>query len=251
MHVLQSCRKNSLGFSTGAMPKLNAFRGSLAPVQVADGINHAASNALRLANDAETLLNLGRFPTACSLAALSIEEAGKASILRELVLARSDDEVRQTWKRYRSHTEKNVSWLLPQLAASGASKLADFRPLFKPAAEHPELLDQVKQLGFYTDCLGKAHWSVPAEVIDEGLARQLVRTAKLLAPKKNCTAREIELWVEHIGPVWKVDRDWMQQALVNWYGAMQKEGLATPGENRMEQFIKTGLLPKEASDRAD
>jgi hypothetical protein len=34
----------------------------------------------------------------------------------------------------------------------------------------------------------------------------------------------------------------MQQALVNWYAAMQKEGLAPPGENRMEQFIKSGVL---------
>lgn len=222
------------------MPKLDAYRGTLSPAQVADGINHAANNARRLVEDAELLLASGRFPTACSLAALAIEEAGKVSILRELALAKSDEDVRHSWKRYRSHTQKNVSWLLPQLAASGASKLADFRPLFEDGAEHPELLDQVKQLGFYTDCLGKAHWSVPVEVIDEGLAHGTVKTARLLATKESCTAREIELWVQHLGPVWKVETTWMQQALVNWYTAMQEEGLAPPSENRMDQFIKSG-----------
>jgi AbiV family abortive infection protein len=161
------------------MPKLDAYRGSLTPAQIAEGINHAAHNARRLVEDAELLIDSGRFPSACSLAALAIEEAGKVSILRELALARSDSEVRGSWKRYRSHTQKNVTWLLPQLASSGASKLADFKPLFEDGAEHPELLDQVKQLGFYTDCLGEAHWSVPDEVIDEKLARSIVGTAKL------------------------------------------------------------------------
>lgn len=182
------------GVSLHLMPKLVAYRGPLAPAQIADGINHAASNARRLVEDAELLLASGRFPTACSLAALAIEEAGKVSILRELAVARSGDDVRRSWKRYRSHTQKNVSWLLPQLAASGASKLADFKPMFEDGAVHPELLDQVKQLGFYTDCFGKAHWSVPVEIIDAGLARGIVETAKLLASKESCTAREIELW---------------------------------------------------------
>jgi AbiV family abortive infection protein len=230
------------------MPKLNAFRGPLSPAQIADGINYATSNAQRLASDAELLLGSGRFPTACSLAALAIEEAGKVSILRELALAKSDDDVRQSWKRYRSHTQKNVAWLLPQLASSGASKLADFKPLFEDSAEHPELLDQVKQLGFYTDCLGKAHWSVPTDVIDEKLARGIVGIAKLLASKQNCTVREIELWVQHLGPVWKVDTSWMQQALVNWYAAMQKEGLAAAGENEMDRFVKSGILPSDSGD---
>ena len=136
-----------------------------------------------------------------------------------------------------------------QRSARGpASKLADFNPLFDDDADHPELLDQVKQLGFYTDCLGKAHWSVPVDVIDEQLARGIVGTAKLLASKQSCTVREIELWVQHLGPVWKVDTSWMQQALVNWYAAMQAESLAAAGENRMDQFVKSGVLPSDPRD---
>ena len=222
--------------------KLDAFRGRLSPLQVAEGINAANSNAARLAEDAKTLLAAGRTPTAAAIAILSIEEAGKDSILRYIAFAKSDAEANEGWKDYRSHTRKNAAWLLPQLAAAGARRLDDLRPLFESDAEHPHLLDQLKQLGFYTDCLGKAHWSLPTEIISEGLAASLVQTAQLLSRGRQCTEQEIQLWVEHMGPVWNQDLAWMKQALVNWYKAMQAAGLMPEGHNAMEQFIRGGVL---------
>ena len=136
---------------------------------------------------------------------------------------------------------KNVAWILPQLVVQGARKLDDLKPIFSKDSEHPYLLDQVKQLGFYTDCLGKAHWTLPNEVIDEKLARTLVQTAKLLAKGKQISKKEIELWMKHIGPVWKKDPAWMKQALINWYAEMQQQGLATEGNNKMQQFIRDGI----------
>ncbi len=99
--------------------KLNAYRGKLSAAEVAKGMTVAGRNARRLADDAATLLAAGSFPTAASLAALAIEEAGKPSILRALALARNDAEIKDEWKAYRSHTRKNTTWLLPALAASG------------------------------------------------------------------------------------------------------------------------------------
>ncbi|WP_152551782.1 AbiV family abortive infection protein [Ralstonia pseudosolanacearum] len=56
---------------------------------------------------------------------------------------------------YRSHTKKNVAWiLLEQTNRTGMIKLDDLRPLFEPDAEHPYILDQLKQIAFYTDSLG-------------------------------------------------------------------------------------------------
>jgi AbiV family abortive infection protein len=221
--------------------KLDAYRGRLAAAKIADGMNAAAANARRLSHDAETLLAAGGFSTAASLAALAIEESGKISILRELALARTDAEAAEVWKSYRSHTRKNTSWLLPQLVTAGARRLDNFEPLFEESAEHPFLLDQLKQLGFYTDCLGNGHWALPWQVIDEALARTLVEIAKVLAGKNEHTEREVALWIEHIGPVWKKDPAWMKQALVNWYGAMQSAGLAAEGANEMERFVRNGL----------
>lgn len=210
------------------------------------------ANARRLAEDAEALLLADRYPSAASLAILSIEEAGKASVLRGLSVARSESELRGAWKDYRSHTRKNVAWLLPQLAKTGARKLDDLRPLFEEGAEHPHLLDQLKQLGFYTDCLGAGSWSMPTTVITKDLAESLVRTAQLLSTGEPCSVREIELWVEHIGPVWNQDFSWMKQALVNWYSAMQAAGLKPDGQNQMDAFVRAGLGASGAtSDRDD
>lgn len=206
----------------------------------------ASENAARLAQDAELLLDAGRLPTACSLAALSIEESGKVSILRAMSLARDNIELKEGWRRYRSHTNKNMQWIFPQLVAEGARKLDDFRPLFDKDAEHPYLLDQVKQVGFYTDCLGsKGHWSIPDEVIDGELAGHLVSTAKLLSSVTPTSEREIELWVEHVGPVWKKDMNWMKCAVESWYKSMQREGLEPDGENGMEKFLRGGIDPED------
>lgn len=228
--------------------KLDAYRGKLNATQVAAGMNAASENAKRLAEDALLLLEAGRIPTAASVAILSIEEAGKVSILRALALTTTDEQTLDEWRNYRSHTKKNVTWILPQLAANGARKLDDLMPIFHVDSEHPYILDQLKQLGFYTDCLGKAHWSRPGEVIDESLAKMLVQTAQILAKGSRVTEREIELWIKHVGPVWKKDPAWMKQALVNWYADMQQHGLAADGNNKMEQFIEEEIAGHESSN---
>jgi AbiV family abortive infection protein len=221
--------------------KLDSYKGKLSVDQVAAGINAAIQNAKRLAEDASLLFEAGRFPSAASLAILSIEESGKVSILRSLALAKTNEDIADAWRDYRAHTKKNVSWLLPQLVEQGARKLDDFKPLFEESSDHPYVLDLLKQIAFYTDCLGRAHWSMPQEVIDESLAKMLIQVAKMFARDKHVSKTEIKLWIKHIGPVWKRDPSWMKQALCNWYREMQDAGLAPAGENEMEKFIKSGL----------
>lgn len=226
--------------------KLPSYKGKLSFAQIAEGMTAASENAARLAQDAELLLDAGRLPTACPLAALSIEESGKVSILRAMSLARDNIELKEGWMRYRSHTNKNMQWIFPQLVAEEARKLDDFRPLYDKDAEHPYLLDQVKQVGFYTDCLGsKGHWSIPDEVIDGELAGHLVSTAKLLSSVTPTSEREIELWVEHVGPVWRKNMNWMRYAVASWYESMQREGLEPDGENGMEKFLRGGIDPED------
>lgn len=225
--------------------KLIPFRDRLAADEIAYGMNIANTNAQRLAEDAQTLIAAGRIPTAASLAALSIEESGKASVLRQLATATTDAEVKAAWKSYRTHTRKNAQWLLPELALKGARKLDDLLPLFGENADHPFMLDNLKQLGFYTDCMENKKWSKPQEVIDEKIARDLVQIAKLLVGKRQVTVTEIELWIEHLGPVPKGDLMASKAALAKWYSAMQNAGLYEPGINRMEQFIIEGVpFPK-------
>jgi AbiV family abortive infection protein len=172
-------------------------------VKVAEGINAANRNAQRLATDARILLDAKRYPTAAVLAALSIEEGGKSSILRGLALAKSPEKLRAEWRRYRDHCSKNGAWILPQLVAQGARQLYELRDVVERDAEHTALLDSVKQIAIYIDCYGNAHWSEPSTVIDEYLAESLVKIAEALCRDETVATREIELWVEHLGPVWE------------------------------------------------
>lgn len=229
-----------------AKSRLNQYKDRLSHAQIAEGMNAAIDNAKRLANAASLLLQKEDYALAASIAALSIEESGKRTVLRSLAVARNDQDVAQCWREYRSHTKKNVLWPLLQMFAEGARRLADFAPLFDEKAEHPLLLDQVKQIGFYTDCLGEAHWSVPADVIGEDLAKTLVTTAALLAEGRRVTTVEIDLWVKHVGPVREGPGELLEHGLSQWYKAMQEQGLAENGANAMEEFILRGIGQTDA-----
>lgn len=221
--------------------KLDRYVGSLDAAGVAAGINAARENALRLVSDARTLFEAERYSSACAFAVLAIEESGKCAILRSLALAEDEQEIRKAWKEYRSHTNKNAMWLLPPLVAKGARRLADFSSLFDEHAEHPFVLDHVKQISLYSDCLGRAHWSRPSVVVDKTLASSLLEIADMLSRGGEVVAREIELWVKHMKPVWKSTPERRVKALANWYLEMQAEGLAPAGANEMENFIRHGL----------
>ncbi|MEX2673402.1 MAG: AbiV family abortive infection protein [Phycisphaeraceae bacterium] len=229
-------------------PRLPQYRSILDARQIADGINAALKNARRLAEDSKILLDNHRFPTAASVAALSIEESGKTAILRHLASATDDKTAKPIWKEYRSHKAKNRMWILPELVAKGARRLQDFASLFEHAADHPELLDQVKQLGFYTDCLGEAHWSTPPGVVDESLARKLVETATIMATGREVTVSEIKLWVKHVGPHLNGKQLKAEAGLKRWYEEMQHLGLYPAGENAMRAFIEGGGIQSQRDD---
>lgn len=222
------------------------YRGTLSILQLAEGMNAATQNASRLASDARLLLANSRWPSASSMAALSIEESGKVVILRRF-LTSTEDECKLLWKEYRSHTRKNLKWILPDLVANGARKLDDFSPLFDRNSDHPLVLDTVKQLGFYSDCLGDGHWSLPLDVVEEALAANIVATAELLASKRLVSVRELELWKMHMAPAYGTTPEAMKNALVQWYAQMQSEGLAPSGENQMETFVREGLSIAQAT----
>lgn len=223
--------------------RLDQYKAKLSPAEISAGMNAAAANARRLCQDAELLLAQSRFPSALSLATLSIEESGKLSILRSLALARNQKELADTWREYRCHTRKNTMWPFLQMFLEGARSLSDFRPLVEDDAEHPYLLDNLKQLGFYTDCLAKRHWSAPNDVIDEELAAQILNIAKLLVPKREVTEREIELWIEHVKPVWKGPMEHMEAAVAGWHRQMCEEDLIEDDPEAMERFMVEGIGP--------
>ena len=216
--------------------RLNSYKGRLTPAQIAEGINFARHNSIRLLEDARILYEKDRYPSAAALAILSIEESGKRSILREISLVKSDKELNNTWKDYRSHIKKNVQWRLFDMVKQGARKLEDFKPMFDPSAQHPYLLDNIKQLSIYTDCLGQAHWSSPSETLDKDFVKDLIFIAEALSLGHDVTVKEIELWVKHLkdaAPSFASQKE----AVLHWYYDMEINGLL-PSDHKMKDVMK-------------
>lgn len=214
---------------------IERYEGELSAAQIAAGMNAARRNAIRLFEDAKVMMERERFPSAGSLAILSIEESGKVSLLRALSIAPTTMHLRQAWKDYRNHQSKNAAWIIAELAAKGAQTLDDLAPIYDPQSDHPAVLDVIKQLGFYTDCYGKAHWSEPIEIIDETLAQRMLFIAQVLLPKSDTSEREIQLWVKHVGC-----REWgtrdMARGALEFAKAMIEEGLSTQSIEEVERF---------------
>lgn len=214
---------------------LDHYRGRLLPAEIATGVNAAWANAHRLAVDARYLLSLKRYPSAAALAVLAIEEAGKVPILRTLPFAHSDDAVKEVWRDYRDHRAKNGVWLVFDLLKKTGGRFDDVASAADKNGEHTALLDAIKKLSIYTECLGQREWSRPVDVATPELATELVRVAEALARPKTVTEREIELWIEHIAPVWNTAK--MATALVEWAAAMRQEGLPAPAPPDLHKFL--------------
>ena len=210
---------------------ISKYIGPLSPSQIAAGMNTASKNALRLLEDAEILFNAERYPTAASVAILAIEEIGKHAILRSLSVTKDSVALKKAWKAYRSHQTKNVLWLFPLLTLSGVRTLAEFGPLFEADSKHREALDQLKQFGFYTDCIGSGEWSKPDEFVDEVIARFIIKTARSLTKEHAITEREIELWIKHVGS------EGTPESIKQFWLAMNEEGLATTVVDDLDGFL--------------
>ena len=152
--------------------RLPSYAGPITPQQAAQGIQAAVQNARSLLADAELLCEHSRWPRVASLSILAAEEIGKVSLLREILVAETPEQLREMWRDYRRHTEKN--WLGVFLSCvSEAPNIEDFRELADPESDHRQLLEALKQLGLYSDCLGQCHWCLPDRAIDEQEARVL------------------------------------------------------------------------------
>jgi AbiV family abortive infection protein len=215
------------------------FAGKLSRDQICEGINIAVSNANRLVSDAELLFQNKRYPSALGLAILAIEESGKISILRGMAVARNAEDLAESWNQYRSHLSKNSMWIFPGLVNAGGRVIDDFKKAVYKDSDHTYMLDALKQVSFYTDCYGGNIWSNPNDVIQEDIVEGILNIAKILTKaKKEVTITELDLWIKHLGPVWKKDMESMKDALIEWAAEMKANGLMDyKGEEGLTNFL--------------
>ena len=222
------------------MKCIKQYSGRLTVTQIAAGMNHCRDSAKRLLNAARTLYKAGDYATTVSLAVLAIEEDGKLPILRRMVTAVDEEDVRQCWKEFRSHCLKNGQANFPSCVKSTA-RLDDFRCTVEKT-EANQKLDDLKQVGLYVDCFGNADWMSPSEEITDEVAATMVLIASIAicGSDKKTTVRELELWKETVGACPYGTLSEMRKQLVLWRHRMEEEGLdrADPG---FEKFVRGGV----------
>ncbi|UII81514.1 AbiV family abortive infection protein [Flagellimonas sp. CMM7] len=217
------------------------YNSRLDPKTASEGIRLAIENADSLVKDAQLLFDNNRYERCVAIAILSIEEAGKSSIIRSMLLTDDKKELSNNWKRYRRHTEKNLAWIMPELYAKGARKIDDLKWLYNKESSHGQTLDNLKQLSFYTDIFSSKKWSSPSNVIDKELAEQILKSARILAKKHPIginSEEGLKLWVKHLKPVYKKDLLEMKQALINCYCEAEELGIIEKGKtDEMTSFV--------------
>lgn len=199
----------------------------------------AIKNAKSLLEDAKLLYENDKYPRAISLAILSIEESGKPSIIRGIVLEDDPKQISNLWKSYRKHQDKNSMWIVSELILNGARTLENLRKVADPKSDHPQTLDNLKQLCFYSDVFTKGKLSIPDNVANKEVAQSLIATAELSIKESLNSVDALEIWVKHLKPVWKTETSFMKKALLACYIELEKKNLIEKGTaNKMNEFLQ-------------
>jgi AbiV family abortive infection protein len=214
---------------------LTQYRGRLTPEELAEGAKLALENARRLIFDAKLLYGARRFATAAALSILAIEELGKQPILDCMAYA-NDDELEAHWRRYRSHSAKNVRWILPAAADQGLGSLEDLAALFNPQSPHAIFADELKQIYLYTDCREDRSWSVPEDATPE-MAKFLLDATERLANVPPMTSKRIALGAKHFSGLPKGDLAVWKAALFSYMREAEQLGIPALSEESIERLF--------------
>lgn len=236
--------------------RADPYRGHLSPFQIADGITAAKRNAVRLLEDAMTLHDSGRLPSATSLAALSIEEFGKVPILRRMALATTLNEWRVCWRDFANHAAKNGQWILPFLVKEANTPETLFTTF--GTDRDPVLLDSLKQFGFYLGCYGRAHWAEPHHVIEEDQAKPVLYAARAISAGSISSALDsptaVQRWSESLRGCFRCSAVVANNRVVDFLKSARSEGIGLDGEGIPPgvafEFMST-VLYLSGNDTAD
>jgi AbiV family abortive infection protein len=201
--------------------------------------NGAIENAKSLYEDAKLLFENEKYPRAIALAILSIEESGKPSIIRNIILEEDAKEISHLWKSYRKHQDKNSMWIVPELIINGAKTLENLRKVVDSKSDHPQTLDNLKQLCFYSDVFTKGKLSLPINVANKEIAFSILQIAKANIKGTLDNKDSLEIWVKHLKPVWKKGMIEMKNGLINCYLELEDKKLIDQGmASKMAEFLK-------------
>lgn len=163
------------------MSVMSQYKGLLTREQVAEGIRLAQENAVRLLNAARLLLKTGDAPTAMSLSILALEEYGKIEIVNEIGNTSDPEKLEKCWKAYRTHISKEIAFLRDYAKMKGIVGKQEAAEFCENNSDMLPLVDLMKQLGFYTDCIqgdDNFYWHEPKKKISNIMAVAIFSAAE-------------------------------------------------------------------------
>lgn len=175
---------------------LRAVKAATSP-ELASCTIAAARNAQGLLHDAEVLAEAGCIARAYSLAALTVEECGKAACLAVLaVLPKRLRTHAPVGRMLEWHQLKQIGGLLIAAAPGAASKLAAM-----PATRAAQILstlnacaeeaDRLKRRGFYVDMDRGARIREPSEITEAEVTDQLARARRAAASARGLLTADV------------------------------------------------------------
>ncbi len=174
------------------------------------GATAAARNAQGLLYDAEVLAEAGCVQRACSLAGLSVEEAGKTVSLVLLTMMPEDVRARAPAGRMLEwHQLKQAQGLLlggvsyrvpgfaPKIAVMPADELARVLSTLKARADEA---DRLKRRGLYVDVGRGGRIREPSEITETEVLSQLARAGQAASTAGQLLEPELQAWLANPPP---------------------------------------------------
>ena len=231
--------------------KASPYKGTLTAESASIGIGTAKANAKRLLDDAEALIVKERYPSACALACLSIEEISKPAIIRKILLADSPEQVSIGWKLFSSHHDKAAPWIVPHIIHSNLGTYEQFVNAFMNMRD-PVLLDSLKKLSIYCGCYGNCHWADPHKVIEKGQADVVLNSARILILSGQASPLDspsgLRLWQSHMQDCFSVGYVLANDKIVEFFYKAAERGLLSEPKIPQEEafdFMTTALVLSE------
>lgn len=137
--------------------------------QISEGIYFCIENATNIFGDAYILIKENRFPRALSLLLLSIQEAGKVNILKNMAMisTRNQKLWQKEWKSFRKHEFKDFLGHNIKIYSefNNSPGEAFWQLLIQKIHNSNSEREKVRQLGLYVDYItGDKRWWSPNEI---------------------------------------------------------------------------------------
>jgi AbiV family abortive infection protein len=122
------------------------YRGKLTIEKAAEGIEIIKENSKNLLQEAELLFNNNMNQRAFTLAVLAVEENSKIHIIKSILINDKPEQLRELWKDFKSHTEKNWPLDFLNLPEKSVSSIDKLRVFLMDQGKSSKNLDSKKQL---------------------------------------------------------------------------------------------------------